>query len=485
MNIFSRLNRRLKTRKAGLLALCASFLVTVVGVGMIGESEKGPSPSGQGILAVHPSTGVQLRAALSQPKIVQWGDGRVYLDLSITSPQDTREPESAAASDLMIVLDRSSSMSGAKWEHATQAVRQLLDRLRPEDRIGLVTFADSAQKPFGLQAAKPENLARLRGLSYSLQPGGGTNLGAGLLAAERLLESAADRRQRVLLLSDGHANAGIIEPRELASIVRRMSDRGSVVSAIGLGLGFNEVLLATLADTGMGAFSFLEHPESLQAILDQELQDSRRVFADGSEIRLDLPQGVRLLDAAGYPFETQGSAAVIRTGRMLQGSAKRFILTLDVSNRDIAQYPLGELELAYRNQGRTFRQILPAGRLQIACVSAQREQDVQNSINEEVYREAWISNNLGSAMRKVSDLIRQGKKDEAMQSLDSFRDELQEAEQSAPGLRKQAAPILADVEQRVEESFRGADQILNRNRNAKELLGVSQSTQRKLEPKGQ
>ena len=85
------------------------------------------------------------------------------------------------------------------------------------------------------------------------------------------------------MLSDGHANTGIVEPAQLQKTARRLADRGSVVSTVGMGLGFNETLMASLADQGMGSFSYLEHLETLGTILASELSDSRRVFADGSE----------------------------------------------------------------------------------------------------------------------------------------------------------------------------------------------------------
>ncbi len=315
-----------------------------------------------------------------------------------------------------------------------------------------------------------------------LRPGDNTNLGEGLLLAQGLFResSGSERRRRVILLSDGHANHGIVEPSELNRLVGRIADGGVIVSSIGMGLGFNEVLMASLADHGMGQFSFLESLESLGTILAGELAQSRQVYADGSEFRLELPAGIRLQDAAGYPFVLEGRTAVIRTGQLLEGRHKEFMLTLQVDNRRVADYKFGRMGLTYRIEGREYRQEIPAGKLQVACVAAARKQEVVESIDQQVYREAWIRNNLGSLMKSVSNLVRQGKKERAKAVLGEYRSRLDAAEEASavPGLKDEAGSRLAELEAVVDDAFLGRNQKLKQNRAAKELYGASQKLQR-------
>ena len=58
-----------------------------------------------------------------------------------------REPERPVAQDVTLVFDTSGSMAGAKMEQARGAMRYVLNRLRPEDRFNVVTFA-STVSPF-------------------------------------------------------------------------------------------------------------------------------------------------------------------------------------------------------------------------------------------------------------------------------------------------------------------------------------------------
>jgi Ca-activated chloride channel family protein len=448
-----------KTRKGGILAVLLGILATVIWV----QVEAGAFTRFthvQGIepqVNVHPKTGVKFQASLSHPMIVQGADGTVYLN------------------------DRSGSMAeDNKWAFATQAVHTLLDRLTPSDRIALITFDTSARVQSRLIPASETNIRRFRNIVNSLHPGDSTNMGDALLRAEGMSASArvSERGRRVILLSDGHANVGIVHPGELAAMARRIADNGSVLSTVGMGLGFNETLMASLADHGMGSFSYLEHLESLGTVLAQELDDSRDIYADGSEMRIVLPHGVELVDAAGYPFEREGRTVVIRTGQLFQESTKTFMATLSVANHVPAEYVLGDIDLSYRVDGRSYQQEVGSSRLSIACVAPERKTEAVASIDKDLYRSAWIKNNLGSIMREVGDYVRSGDQEKAKELMDNYRDRLEEADAAVPGLKKDADRQLDELEARVDDAFQGPDQKVKQNRAAKSFLGASQELQR-------
>ena len=484
MSVLERVKSFGKTRKGGILAVLLGILATVVWVQVeagaftrYGQVE-GVEPQ----LSVHPKTGVKFSASLSHPMIVQGSDGTVYLDLSVVTPRISRDIL-RTPTDTIIVLDRSGSMAeDNKWAFATQAVHSLLDRLTPSDRIALITFDTGAHVQSRLIPASDTNIRRFRNIVNSLHPGDSTNLGDALLRAEGMSASArvSERRRRVILLSDGHANVGIVHPVELAAMARRIADSGSILSTVGMGLGFNETLMASLADHGMGSFSYLEHLESLGTILAKELDDSRDIYADGSEMRIVLPHGVELVEAAGYPFVLEGRTAVIRTGQLFQDSTKSFMATLRVANHVPAEYVLGDIDLSYRVEGRLYQQEVGSSELSIACVPPERKQEAVTSIDKDLYRTAWIKNNLGSIMREVGDYVRRGDQEKAKELMDNYRDRLEEADQAVPGLKKDANRQLDELESRVDAAFQGPDQKVKQNRAAKSFLGASQELQREV-----
>ena len=484
MTTLNRFNSFGKTRKGGVLALLLAVLATVIWVQLQGGSFTVPENGQIGPRSIHPKTGVVLQASLSQPMIVQGSDGTVYLDLSVVTPKNRHGEVQGIPTDMIVVLDRSGSMGeDNKWSYATQAVHSLLDRLGPTDKVALITFDSGARMESGLVWANSPNIHRLREVVNRLHPGASTNLGDALLLAENAAGSspAAERQRRIVVLSDGHANAGIVSPAELGVIAKRIADRGSILSTIGMGLGFNETLMALVADQGMGSFSYLEHLESLGTILAKELADARDIYAQGSELRIELPSGVELVEAASYPFVLEGKTAVIRTGQLFHNSSKRFMATLRVGNQTLAEYAIGDIQLNYRVKGRTYRQqVESAGRLTIACVPAEQKEEAVASINKDLYQEAWIKNNLGSVMRQVGDYVRRGDQEKAEEVMESYRSRLEEADAAVPGVKKTGERELRALQSSVEDAFQGRDQKVKQNRAAKSFLDNSQQLQREV-----
>src|SRR5205823_5116603 len=90
----------------------------------------------------------------------------------------------------------------------------------------------------------------------AIETGGSTNLSGGWLAgcqqaAEQQREGQLDR---VLLLTDGLANVGIVDPSELCRHAAELRRRGIVASTLGIGHDFNEELLEAMARNGGGRF---------------------------------------------------------------------------------------------------------------------------------------------------------------------------------------------------------------------------------------
>ena len=119
---------------------------------------------------------------------------------------------------LALVLDRSGSMAGPKLAVARRCAAWLAERLRPEDELALVSYDDEVRLHAPL--ARRERLAPRR-RSRRSDPGGSTNLSGGWLKGlEQLRAAPADGVRKILLLTDGLANVGIIDP------ARSRSSRG-------------------------------------------------------------------------------------------------------------------------------------------------------------------------------------------------------------------------------------------------------------------
>lgn len=153
---------------------------------------------------------------------------------------------------LALVVDRSGSMDGAPLDAAREAAVSVVQRLHPDDVVGVVAFDDTAitvVEP-GRGSTQPHIATEIR----SISSGGSTNLSGGWLRADALLRPFAREgtSTRIVLLTDGHANIGITDAGQLAALTQEARRRGITTSTIGFGRGYDEDLLRAMADAGGG-----------------------------------------------------------------------------------------------------------------------------------------------------------------------------------------------------------------------------------------
>lgn len=439
-------------------------------------STKQPLPTLPLTSTNHDPHGVQLAATLLQSKFIQGDNGTVYLDLTLTAPALSSPSTAYRPSDIIVVLDRSGSMAAEnKLPYAKEAVRSVVERLRQDDRFALVTFDTRATVSFPLTQVTGAVREQLAGQLQRMQPGDSTNISDGLLKAQGLFKSnPGERSRRVILLSDGEANQGIIDPKGLEKIAASFGQHGAVLSTIGMGLGFNETLMASLADYGMGHYAYLEHLAALGDILQKDLQEAQQVYASASGLAITLGEGVSIVDASGYPLDMTSQPGTVRivTGQLLSGSQKRLVITMQVPTAQLGNVPLGTVTLHYTANNNDSSITLPSDTLRVAILEPARRDEAVASIDQELYRQVWQGHNFGRMQKNFSQWLRSGDKKKAEEALATYRDELQQAE-TASGIPLQSPATsekLSTMEQDMHEAFTGSasQQEAKRNRAAKD-----------------
>ncbi|MCP4808296.1 MAG: VWA domain-containing protein, partial [Proteobacteria bacterium] len=120
--------------------------------------------------------------------------------------------------DYVFVLDTSGSMEG-KYATLAKGVAGAIRELRPEDRFRIVTFNERATDlTNGFRPATPAEVERAVRSVAQVEPNNGTNLFAGLAAG--IADLDADRATNLILVTDGVANQGIIDPERFDQLMR-------------------------------------------------------------------------------------------------------------------------------------------------------------------------------------------------------------------------------------------------------------------------
>ncbi len=116
-------------------------------------------------------------------------------------------PDGRLPLSVVLLVDRSTSMSGAKLEQAKQAATAFLDQLDPNDRVEILAFNELADRRLPLSTLRDARAAAARAIA-GVRAQGRTGLYEALLAGLRDLqqsqeEQTEERRSVLLVLSDG------------------------------------------------------------------------------------------------------------------------------------------------------------------------------------------------------------------------------------------------------------------------------------------
>ncbi|MEZ4314621.1 MAG: VWA domain-containing protein [Polyangiaceae bacterium] len=194
-----------------------------------------PLPDGQSL---------GLRADLERTSLPPTG-GAVHLRLSLASAEAADLPRPDLA--VTLVLDVSGSMNGDAITNARAAAHKLVDRLAPTDRFSLVTFSNDAQVLVPIGQVGPRR-GFIHATIHNIGVDGGTNIGDGLrLGYEQTRNPSvpADAVRCVMLLSDGHANAGETRSSSLARMALDAFQDGIQTSSFGLGDSYDGPLMSS------------------------------------------------------------------------------------------------------------------------------------------------------------------------------------------------------------------------------------------------
>lgn len=153
---------------------------------------------------------------------------------------------------ISLVIDRSGSMAGRPIEEAKRCALFVVHSLRPDDVVSVVQF-DNRIEVLCPPTAKGDGQT-IGSAIARIFDGGNTDLHGGWRAgADGLSEIAtATGLRRVILLSDGCANAGITDTSEIEAQCEALATQGVTTSTYGLGNGFNEELMVAMANSGRG-----------------------------------------------------------------------------------------------------------------------------------------------------------------------------------------------------------------------------------------
>ncbi|MBI4658257.1 MAG: von Willebrand factor type A domain-containing protein [Verrucomicrobia bacterium] len=226
---------------------------------------------------------------------------RDLLRFSIKTAAQGRQ--SGRPMNLVLLLDNSGSMERAdRVRIVREALRVLAGELKPQDKLSVIAFARTARLwADGVPGHQAGQVAEQAG---GLTPQGGTNFeGAMNLAYQTALRHyLAGGINRVVLLTDGAANLGNVDPNALKQKVETHRKQGIALDCFGIGWeGYNDDLLEVLSRNGDGRYGFINTPEEAASGFAAQLAGALRVAASDVKVQVEFnPNRVTAYRQIGY-----------------------------------------------------------------------------------------------------------------------------------------------------------------------------------------
>jgi Ca-activated chloride channel family protein len=188
-----------------------------------------------------------------------------FLLLASPSVDPVDRDRAPAAKTVVFVLDRSGSMSGEKIEQARDALKFVLNNLRPDDTFNIVAYDDRVEafKP-ELQRYTQESRREAIDFVENIRAGGSTNIDAALRTSLEMLHDDGLPRY-VIFLTDGLPTAGETEELVIAEHAREANDANARIFPFGVGFDVNARLLDRLGAEHGGSSAYVKPDEDIEA----------------------------------------------------------------------------------------------------------------------------------------------------------------------------------------------------------------------------
>jgi Ca-activated chloride channel family protein len=368
-----------------------------------------------------------LMSKLSVERSSIWrGDTRtLYVLVHFNAPELDLPPAARPPLNLSLVLDRSGSMSDkGKIEYLRDAAKMAVNQLGGRDVVSVVEFDDQITLMWPGDYARDKG--RLMRLIDELSPRGSTNIGGGLERGIAESSSARDRLRlsrdtlnRVILLSDGLANVGVTDHAGIARIASDARNRGVRVSAIGLGLDYDEDLMQAVAEAGGGKYYYVESPVQLARIFGEELKSAFSTRARDVHLEFRGSGAVKRAEMIGFAASS-GRNVSADWPDFYAGEERSVMLRLEIDARNTGSLSLGSFNVAWRDaqSGATGTVNLPIQ------VDVTNDRDyAERSVNRDVAVEAALAESERGLSANVK-LAGAGKTEEARKSNAAIIDDL-------------------------------------------------------------
>ncbi|MCK5801300.1 MAG: von Willebrand factor type A domain-containing protein, partial [Lentisphaeria bacterium] len=300
-----------------------------------------------------PPAGKQTFAVHSEMAPSPFRPGMELLKTGIKGYRIGRDDHRGAV--LTLVVDTSGSMATPeRMGLVKKSLALLLNELGPADEVALVQFGGEAR--LVLEHTPADRKDVLLKAVEKLQPGGPTQFDAGLELGYAMATAGfkAGASNRIIIMSDGVANLGELDPEVMLTKVGEHRRKGIYLSVLGFGAGtYDDDLLERLANRGDGMYAYVDTLDEAQKLFVDRLAATLHVIASDVKIQIEFnPDRVLRYRQLGYEnrqlTKEQFRDDTVDAGEVGSGQSVTALYDVELNPAGDSRDPIATVYVRYR-----------------------------------------------------------------------------------------------------------------------------------------
>jgi Ca-activated chloride channel homolog len=333
---------------------------------------------------------VGLQSYLSDTNIdARINSSQRQLSLAISAIPDDQTTELPL--NLCLVLDRSGSMSEKPLEMVKEAAINIIEKLKPEDRISVVTFDHRAKVIVSNQ--KVTNVEPIKQKIRLMVADGGTAIDEGLrLGLKEVASQNLYCVSRIFLLTDGENEHG--DNNRCLKLAELAAEYNVTIDALGFGEHWNQDILEQIADSAQGTLSYIEQPNQAVTEFERLFTRAQSVGLTNSSLTVELMPKVRLAElkpvaqvapeTIELPIHLEGNYFTVRLGDLMMDRPRVILINLYINQLSPGTHKIAAVQLKYddpsTNQENLHSDVVAIELESQDSYQAQPSDEVQNHI---------------------------------------------------------------------------------------------------------